>query len=66
MMFKYEDFRDSLEFMFYELKKYFKMGDYVKVIVGRYEGDIGLIVRVEENFVVLFFDFIMYEVYSFY
>lgn len=38
------------------------MGDYVKVIGGRYEGDIGLIVRVEDNMVVFFVDFIMYEV----
>lgn len=34
----------------------------MKVIVGRFEGDTGFIVRVEENFVIFFFDFIMYEV----
>ena len=41
------------------------MGDHVKVIGGRYEGDTGLIVRVEDNIVVLFSDLTMHEV-SFY
>ena len=40
------------------------MGDHVKVIGGRYEGDTGLIVRVEENLVVLFSDLTMHEVCS--
>lgn len=39
------------------------MGDHVKVIAGRYEGDTGLIVRVEENFVILFSDLTMHEVF---
>ena len=38
------------------------MGDHVKVIAGRYEGDTGLIVRVEDNMVVLFSDLTMHEV----
>lgn len=38
------------------------MGDHVKVIGGRYEGDTGLIVRVEDT-VVLFSDLTMHEVY---
>lgn len=38
------------------------MGDHVKVIAGRFEGDTGLIVRVEENFVILFSDLTMHEV----
>lgn len=45
-----------------ELQKHFKMGDHVKVISGRYEGDTGLIVRVEDNMVVLFADLTMHEV----
>lgn len=61
MMPKHEDLRDPLEFMSHELKKHFKMGDHVKVIAGRYEGDTGLIVRVEENLVVLFSDLTMHE-----
>jgi len=39
------------------------MGDHVKVIAGRYENDTGLIVRVEDNVVVLFSDLTMHEVY---
>lgn len=66
MMPKHEDLRDPLEFMSHELKKHFKMGDHVKVIAGRYEGDTGLIVRVEENLVVLFSDLTMHEVHSSY
>lgn len=51
-----------LEFPAQELRKYFKMGDHVKVIAGRFEGDTGLIVRVEENFIILFSDLTMHEV----
>uniref|UniRef100_A0A4W3HGL2 Transcription elongation factor SPT5 n=1 Tax=Callorhinchus milii TaxID=7868 RepID=A0A4W3HGL2_CALMI len=58
---KHEDLKDPLEFPAHELRKYFKMGDHVKVIAGRYEGDTGLIVRVEENFVILFSDLTMHE-----
>ncbi|TRZ05339.1 hypothetical protein HGM15179_021768, partial [Zosterops borbonicus] len=53
---------DMLEFPAQELRKYFRMGDHVKVIAGRFEGDTGLIVRVEENFVILFSDLTMHEV----
>uniref|UniRef100_A0A8C7J0G1 Transcription elongation factor SPT5 n=1 Tax=Oncorhynchus kisutch TaxID=8019 RepID=A0A8C7J0G1_ONCKI len=59
---KHEDLKDPLEFPAHELRKYFRMGDHVKVIAGRYEGDTGLIVRVEENFVILFSDLTMHEV----
>ena len=44
------------------IDRYFKMGDHVKVIAGRYEGDTGLIVRVEDTVVVLFSDLTMHEV----
>ena len=54
--------QDPLEFPANELRKFFKMGDHVKVIRGRYEGDTGLIVRVEDNIVVLFSDLTMHEV----
>jgi transcription elongation factor SPT5 len=36
-------------------------GDHVRVIGGRYEGDTGLIVRVEDNMIVLFSDLTMHE-----
>lgn len=58
---KHEDLKDELEFLAHELKKYFNQGDHVKVIAGRYEGDTGLIVRVEENMIVLFSDLTMHE-----
>lgn len=58
---KHEDLKDPLEFPAHEVRKFFKMGDHVKVIRGRYEGDTGLIVRVEENIVVLFSDLTMHE-----
>ncbi|RWS12398.1 transcription elongation factor SPT5-like protein, partial [Dinothrombium tinctorium] len=59
---KHEDLKDPLEFQAHELRKYFKVGDHVKVIAGRYEGDTGLIVRVEDNFIVLFSDLTMHEI----
>ena len=46
----------------YELKKYFKAGDHVRVVGGRYEGDTGLIVRVEDKMVILLSDLTMSEV----
>ena len=58
---KHEDLTDPLDFQAHELRKYFKMGDHVKVIAGRYEGDTGLIVRVEDNQIVLFSDLTMHE-----
>ncbi|XP_071182024.1 transcription elongation factor SPT5-like isoform X2 [Mytilus edulis] len=61
MLPKHEDLKDPLEFQANELKKHFKMGDHVKVIQGRFEGDTGLIVRVEDNMVVLFSDLTMHE-----
>ena len=57
----HEDLNVPLDFPAYELKKYFKQGDHVKVIAGRYEGDTGLIVRVEENQIILFSDLTMHE-----
>ncbi|XP_066144783.1 transcription elongation factor SPT5 isoform X1 [Euwallacea fornicatus] len=58
---KHEDLKDPLVFQASELKKYFKMGDHVKVLAGRYEGDTGLVVRVETNRVVLISDLTMHE-----
>jgi transcription elongation factor SPT5 len=74
---KHDDLKDPLEFQSNEIKKYFRQvlrrisndfrlrpslqGDHVRVIGGRYEGDTGLIVRVEENLIVLFSDLTMHE-----
>lgn len=58
---RHKDLKDPLEFPAEELRKYFSLGDHVKVVAGRYEGDTGLIVRVEEDFIVLFSDLTMHE-----
>ncbi|CAK9291026.1 unnamed protein product [Gordionus sp. m RMFG-2023] len=56
------ELKDLLNFQAHELKKFFKIGDHVKVLSGRFEGDTGLVVRVEENTVVLFSDLTMHEI----
>ncbi|XP_050528821.1 transcription elongation factor SPT5 [Daktulosphaira vitifoliae] len=58
---KHDDLKMPLEFMANELRKFFKQGDHVRVVGGRYEGDTGLIVRVEQNRIVLFSDVTMHE-----
>ncbi|XP_050095989.1 transcription elongation factor SPT5 [Anopheles aquasalis] len=58
---KHEELRDPLIFKAGELRKYFKTGDHVKVLAGRYEGETGLIVRVEPGRVVLVSDLTMHE-----
>ncbi|KAF8777496.1 Transcription elongation factor SPT5 like protein [Argiope bruennichi] len=52
---------DPLEFQSHELEKYFETGDHVKVIAGTYEGDTGLVVRVEDHVILLFSDLTMHE-----
>lgn len=61
MMPKHPELKDALEFTAPELRKYFVQGDHVKVLAGRYEGDTGLIVRIQENLIVLFSDVTMHE-----
>ena len=51
-----------MEFPSRELRKFFKMGDHVKVIAGRYEGDTELIVRIENNIAIIFSDLTLREV----
>ncbi|PIK60626.1 putative transcription elongation factor SPT5 isoform X2, partial [Apostichopus japonicus] len=59
---KHEDLKDLLEFPSHELQKFFQVGDHVKVIEGRHEGDTGLIVRVEDNVVFMVSDLTMDEI----
>merc|ERR1712223_1909260 len=61
MMPKHPELKDALEFTAPELRKYFVQGDHVKVLAGRYEGGTGLIVRIQENLIVLFSDVTMHE-----
>ena len=58
---KHEDLKDPLDFQAHELEKYFVQGDHVRVIGGKYEGDTGLVVRVEPHCAYLFSDLTMHE-----
>ncbi|KAG5307497.1 SPT5H factor, partial [Acromyrmex insinuator] len=58
---KHKELNEVLELHASELRKYFTQGDHVKITAGRYEGDTGLIVRVEQNRIVLFSDLTMHE-----
>ncbi len=51
-----------MEFQARELRKYFVVGDHVRVIAGRHEGETGLIVRIEPNLAVLLSDLALHEV----
>ncbi|XP_055858947.1 transcription elongation factor SPT5 [Episyrphus balteatus] len=58
---KHQDLKDPLIFKANELRKYFKTGDHARVLAGRYEGETGLIVRVEPTRIVLVSDLTMHE-----
>lgn len=58
---RHDALKDPLVFKPSELRKYFKQGDHVKVLAGRYEGDTGLVVRVEPGRAVLVSDLTMHE-----
>ena len=45
-----------------ELRKHFRIGEHVKVIGGRNEGETGLIVRVEDNLAIIISDLTMEEI----
>ena len=62
MMPNHEELKEPIEFMASELKKYFKVGEHVKVIGGRNEGETGLIVRVDENLAAIMSDITMEEI----
>lgn len=53
---QHEELHDLLVFQATQLQKYFKQGNHVKVIGGRYEGEVGLVLSVEDNVAVLFSD----------
>ncbi|XP_065199636.1 transcription elongation factor SPT5-like isoform X2 [Planococcus citri] len=58
---KHNELKTPLEFQACELKKHFKMGDHVRVISGRNEGDTGLVIRAEDNRTVVCSDLTMHE-----
>ena len=45
--------QDPLEFQIRELRKYFVVGDHVRVVAGRHEAETGLFVRIETNLAVV-------------
>jgi transcription elongation factor SPT5 len=59
---QHEELKDPIDFMANELKKHFKVGEHVKVIGGRFEGETGLIVKVEDHLATLISDLTMDEV----
>uniref|UniRef100_A0A8R1DTN9 Transcription elongation factor SPT5 n=1 Tax=Caenorhabditis japonica TaxID=281687 RepID=A0A8R1DTN9_CAEJA len=61
MMPDQEDLNEAITLNASELRKYFKEGDHIKVISGRYEGHTGLIVRVKDNTAILLSDLGMEE-----
>lgn len=58
---KHQDLKDPLIFKSSELRKYFKTGDHARVLAGRYEGETGLIIRVEATRIVLVSDLTNHE-----
>lgn len=44
---KHEALRDEIPFKVNELKKYFSVGNHVKVLNGRFEGETGMIVGID-------------------
>jgi transcription elongation factor SPT5 len=62
---KHQDLKDLLSFPASQLQKHFKVGDHVKAIAGRFEGDAGLVLRVEENVAIVLSDLSSKEVSAF-
>jgi len=59
---KHEGLSELLQFPSSQLQKYFKMGDHIKVIGGSHEGETGLILKVEDNYVIFFSDLTQKEI----
>lgn len=60
MMPKHEDLKDALDFQAHELRKFFKVGDHVKVIAGRFEGESFIyLVIFSKNLMIIFLQAIL-------
>lgn len=53
---EHEELTELLTLNTFELKKFFSVGDHVRVVSGLHEGNTGLVLRVEDNLVVVFSD----------
>lgn len=58
---KHEELTKPLPFELNQLRKFFLVGDHVKVVAGRHEGETGIVVRIENNLAILFADLTMHE-----
>jgi transcription elongation factor SPT5 len=45
----HSELTESIEFSVNDIRKYFRLGDHVKIVRGEFSGETGLIVRVEES-----------------
>ncbi len=54
--------QEPIEFSANEMRKYFKVGDHVKSIGGRFDGDTGLVIRVDGSRVHVYSDVTNQEV----
>lgn len=62
MLPKHEDLKEPLDFQAHEIRKYFTVGDHVRIIAGQYEKETGMVLRVEEKYLILFADLTMHEI----
>ena len=62
IMYCFFSFQKPLPFELNQLRKFFLVGDHVKVVAGRHEGETGIVVRIENNLAILFADLTMHEV----
>ena len=58
---RHEELQHPIEFPANELRKHFQIGDHVKVIGGQFEGESGLVIRVEDNVAIVFSDVSRHE-----
>ena len=54
--------QEPLPFELSQLRKFFQVGDHVRVVAGRHEGETGIVVKIENNLAILFADLTMHEV----
>lgn len=60
----YKDFTENITLQAHELRKFFKQGDHVRVINGKFSGNTGFILKVEENLMFMLSDTNSSEVFK--
>lgn len=61
MLPKHKELKERMSFPAHELRKYFHIGDHVKVLKGNFSGDTGLVVAVEDKELRIISDLSMHE-----